>query len=203
MNKQIISAIVAGAAALTLTACGDNTGTVPAVPPTTAAPQPPIGVSAQHNGADITFAQNMIVHHSQAIDMAEMADGQAASPQVKDLAGKIAQAQEPEIGQMKNMLKAWSAPESNGMYHSGGSMPGMSMPGMMSEQQMGQMEQAQGAAFDRMFLQMMIEHHKGAIQMGQTEVGQGQNPQAKELAQKIISDQRQEISTMENLLKTV
>lgn len=206
--NRVLSMLAAGGAAIALTGCGTGTGTgpAPAEPPSAAvpAPAPAIEVSAEHNPADISFVQGMIPHHSQAIDMAELADQQAGSPQVKELAAKIEQAQDPEIEQMRNMLKAWGAPESGGT----GGMSGMghgsgSTAGMMSDQQMGQLEQAKGPDFDRLFLRMMIEHHKGAIAMSQTEGSQGQNPQAKALAEKIIKDQRAEISTMENLLKTV
>ncbi len=103
---------------------------------------------------------------------------------------------------MHGFLAAWGAPENppgsamSGMDHS--QMSGMS--GMMTEAQMQQLGQARGAAFDRMFLQMMIEHHKGAIEMARTELGSGQNPQAKQLAQTIIDAQQSEITEMQQLL---
>ena len=82
-------------------------------------------------------------------------------------------------------------------------MGGMPMPGMMGEAQMQQLAAQSGPAFDRMFLQMMVEHHNGAIQMAQTEQAQGLNPQAKQLAGAIVADQQQEISEMQALLSRV
>jgi uncharacterized protein (DUF305 family) len=138
--------------------------------------------------------------------MAEMAMTHAASPEVRELAGNIKQAQQPEIDQMTEWLKAWGAqvPSTStagmgGTDHGGGG----SMPGMMSAEQMNQMGQASGAQFDRMFLQMMIEHHEGAIEMAQAEVNDGENSDAQQLAQKIITDQQAEITQMQALLQKV
>jgi uncharacterized protein (DUF305 family) len=122
---------------------------------------------------------------------------------------------------MQAMLQSWGLPAQptssagtsgttgmNGM--NGGSSsapPGASgtsgMPGMMSDQQMQQLNAATGTAFDRMFLQMMIQHHTGAIDMSQTELRDGQSPDAKALAQKIIDAQRAEITQMQQLLTTI
>lgn len=76
------------------------------------------------------------------------------------------------------------------------------MPGMMSEEQMQALEGASGAAFDEMFLEMMIEHHTGAIQMAQTEQSDGQYPEAIDLAEQIEEGQTAEVETMQDLLGT-
>lgn len=196
-RKSVLGVLVTATAALALTACGDS-GTPSAGAPTSAAPVSPAAASAAHNAADIAFVQGMIPHHSQAVDMAKLAPAKAGNEQVKQLAARIEQAQGPEIAQMRGFLTAWSVPESPG------GMAGMSgMSGMMTDAQMQQLGQATGAAFDRMFLQMMTEHHKGAIQMAQTELASGQNPEAKALAQKIIADQQAEIAEMQRLLTSV
>jgi uncharacterized protein (DUF305 family) len=166
-------------------------------------------VPADHNPADVTFAQGMIPHHRQAIEMSRLAADRAASPRVKELAARIEQAQDPEIEQLTGMLETWGAPAPAasgepgmaGMDH-GGSGP-MSHPGtagMMSDQQMRQIEQATGPEFDTLFLRMMVEHHRGAIEMAGVELAQGRNPQARTLAQNITDDQRAEIATMDGLL---
>ena len=79
----------------------------------------------------------------------------------------------------------------------------MSMPGMMSGDQMQQLESASGAAFDKMFLELMIVHHQGAIEMAETEIADGSNPEAVALAQKIKSDQTAEIAEIQALLQTL
>lgn len=157
--------------------------------------------SASFNDADVTFAQSMIPHHQQAVQMAAMADGRAASTEVKDLASKIKAAQQPEIDTMTQWLTTWGKP-APGM-SMGAGMEGMNqsaMPGAMSDADMTAMGKAKGAAFDKQFLTMMISHHQGAIDMAKTEVAQGADTDAKALAQKIITDQQAEITTMQDLI---
>lgn len=152
---------------------------------------------ARHNDQDIAFAQCMIPHHQQAVDMADLAAGKASNAQVKDLAGRIKAAQDPEIQQLTGMLEKWGAPTEP-------SMPGMdhgdtSGEGMMSGEDMRQLEGATGAEFDRMWVQMMIEHHEGAVAMSKTELAQGGDAAAKDLARKIIDAQEAEIEEMRGL----
>jgi len=155
--------------------------------------------SAQdHNSADVTFATDMIPHHRQAVQMAEMAATRAESPEVLELAEEIAGAQEPEIETMSGWLEEWEEPLPEEM----GGMDMGGMPGMMSEEQMQGLEEASGLAYDEMFLEMMIEHHTGAIQMAQTEQSEGLYAEAIELAEQIESAQRDEIETMQDLLGT-
>ena len=211
MRYRVIGGVLAALTVAVVTAgCSDASST--SAPPTGSSAAPAASaagsapVAAEHNAADVTFAQSMIPHHSQAIAMARLAPSRAASQEVKDLATKIEQAQGPELDRMNQMLAAWGAPAPQPGSTSMPSMPGMggmSMPGMMGESQMQQLSTLSGAAFDRAFLQMMIEHHTGAIQMAQTEIGQGQNPQAKQLAQAIIGDQQAEITQMQGLLGRV
>lgn len=208
--KKMALATTAVTAALALSACGGgeatgSAGQAPPAPTSSAAGQQ---VSADHNEADIAFAQGMIPHHRQAVDMANLAADRAESDQVKQLATAIQQAQGPEIQQLQGFLAAWGAPESGGMPNMSQehNMPGMEqngmsgMSGMMSDQQMQQLEQASGVEFDRMWLEMMIAHHEGAVQMAQTELRDGRNPEAKALAQKIIDAQQTEITQMQEML---
>jgi len=131
--------------------------------------------------------------------MAQLAEQRASNAQVKQLATRIKQAQDPEIATMSGWLRQWGQPvPSPGMDH--GDHGG---PGMMSDQEMSDLESASGTDFDRMFLQMMIRHHQGAVEMANTEQQQGQNPQAKQLAAKIASDQTAEINEMQDLLTTI
>lgn len=165
-----------------------------------AAPESPEQTAAEFNHADVRFAQMMIPHHEQAVEMAELADGRAGE-EVQALAEEIEAAQGPEIEQMNDLLESWGEEpmdDMGGMDHDG--MDGMD--GMMSEQQMADLEQAEGDAFDTMFLEMMIEHHEGAIAMAETEIEKGANPEAQELAQEIIDAQRAEIEQMNDMLGT-
>ncbi|MER6974519.1 DUF305 domain-containing protein [Nocardioides sp. NPDC057767] len=188
MRKALMAATLA-AALVTLVACGseDNSAT-----------------STDHNDADVTFAQQMIPHHQQAIEMAEIAETRAESQEVKDLAADIEAAQGPEIETMTGWLESWGedVPDEGmpGMDH--GDMSSDEMTGMMSEEDMTELENASGAEFDQMFITMMIEHHEGAIEMAQTEQADGEFPDAKAMAADIETAQTEEIKTMQALLKS-
>ncbi|MCT2281211.1 DUF305 domain-containing protein [Micromonospora chalcea] len=183
--------------------------------------------TANFNDADVMFAQMMIPHHQQAVAMAELAPTRANDPELKDLAAKIKAAQDPEISTMKGWLTSWGKPTEApgghnmpGMSSSPGhNMPGMSsspdhnmpgmnspmpsssgMPGMMSDKEMEELKAAKGTEFDKMFAEMMIAHHNGAIEMAKTEQANGSNPDAKALAAKIAADQEAEVQTLQKIL---
>lgn len=187
MRKSLLGVLAAAAVAVTLGACGG-----PATGPATD--------RARHNDADVAFVQGMIPHHGQAVAMAALAGRQAGSEQVRTLATRIERAQGPEIAQMRGFLAAWGVPE-----NAAGEMPGMNhgqaggTAGIMTGAQMQQLGKARGAAFDRAFLEMMIEHHRGAVQMARTELATGQNREVRELAQTIVDAQQSEISEMQEL----
>ena len=198
-------ALAAGALALSLalTACG---GSAAPTSTTSAGGAPsasaPAGVSEEHNDADIRFAQGMIPHHRQAVEMAAIAVDRTENPEVKALAEQIQAAQDPEIETMTGFLETWGAevPAEGGMDHSDmGGMPDMS--GMMTPEQMDELQGATGAAFDTAFLQTMIMHHEGAVTDAQRELAEGVNPQAKDLATQIVTAQTAEIEQMQQLLQ--
>ncbi len=154
-----------------------------------------IPASADFNAADVAFAQGMIPHHEQAVEMAEAAASRAESPEVEDLATRIEAAQGPEIEQMQGWLDDW------GQDDDGGRPGGMgSMPGMMGDDDMGQMMDMSGVDFDEMFLEGMIRHHEGAIEMATDELADGENDEALALAEQIIDAQEAEITEMQALL---
>lgn len=169
--------------------------------------------SAQFNDADLMFAQMMIVHHQGAIEMAELVPDRAASTDVKDLGEQIKQAQAPEIELMNTWIQSWTgqAPTTDddmggmgGMDHGnmGGSDDSTGMPGMMTPEQMTALTDATGPEFDTLFLELMIEHHQGAITMAETEIASGINPDALALAAQIVTDQTAEIAVMQKLLQS-
>ena len=186
MRKTLTAALLA-ASLLTLAACGNDD-------------EPDTG--AGHNDADVTFAQQMIPHHQQAIEMSELAETRAGSPEVKDLAADIKGAQDPEIETMTGWLESWGEDvpggDMSGMDHD--DMSSDDMAGMMSEEEVAELEGASGTEFDRMFLTMMIEHHEGAIEMAKTEQEDGEYPDAIALAEEIEKAQTEEITTMNELL---
>lgn len=196
---------VAGTAivvSLTLAACSGGGTTAPDATPTSAASTSPATgeAGATHNDADTMFAQMMIVHHEGAIEMADLAIEQAESEEVRSLAEGISAAQGPEIEKMTSWLETWGEETSpmGGMDHGG-----MDMDGMSQEEAMAELADLSGADFDRRFLELMIAHHEGAVEMAQAELQDGQDPQALALAEQIVADQEAEIDEMQQLLSTI
>lgn len=199
------AALIAAAAAVTigLAACsaGDSSSDDQTAASTTTAA-----------ASDIAFAQSMIPHHQQAVAMADLAldPARGASEQVRSMAVQIRAAQDPEIEQMTGWLQQWGAPtampgaasadQMEGMDHSGHDMGGLAVSGMMSQEQMDLLDGTSGAAFDQMWLQMMVEHHQGAVAMAQQAVTATQDPRVAALADSVIAGQTAEIATMRGLL---
>ncbi|GGM89958.1 hypothetical protein GCM10011609_28530 [Lentzea pudingi] len=203
MKKSLIGFGVAGVVAVALLAgCGSGNDMAGMQHGSTTTPPSSTAEQDGHNEQDVKFAQDMIGHHQQALDMAAMVPGKSTNPKVTDLAKRIAAAQDPEIKTMTEWLTEWgAAPAST-------SMPGMdhgsghgSMPGMMTAEEMAKLNGATGAEFDRMWLDMMIKHHQGAVEMAKTEQEKGASADAKKLAQDIIAAQQAEITEMQALLK--
>ncbi|CCF64781.1 DUF305 domain-containing protein [Nocardia cyriacigeorgica] len=142
----------------------------------------------------MTFLQMMYPHHDQAVEMAELVPTRSQDQQVIDLAAGIKAAQQPEMTQIQSLLASAGKPDpaDGTMNHD--------MPGMMSPEQMSSLGAMSGPEFDKMWLQMMIDHHRGAVEMAQTEIASGTNPQAKQMAETIVATQQQEIAQMETLL---
>jgi uncharacterized protein (DUF305 family) len=150
--------------------------------------------TADVNEADAMFVSAMIVHHEQAIEMSDvLLEKEGVDEEVATLAEKIKAAQEPEIDTMTSWLADWGVEAMEGMDHGG----------MMSEDDMAALEAATGADASALFLEQMIEHHQGAIDMAHDEADGGQNADAVELAEKIIADQTEEIVTMQELLASL
>ncbi len=190
---------VALAATSLLVACGtDRPGTG-----TAGAEDSPAAVTTAADAGDVAFAQMMIPHHQQAVEMADLALDEAESPDVVALAEQIQGAQQPEIDQMTVWLQAWGAPVPSpdaAVDHSGHDMAGMSGgTGMMTEQQMDDLAAASGVDFDQMWLGMMIAHHEGAIVMSRQVLETTSDPQVEQMAEAIIDGQSAEIVTMQQL----
>ena len=196
--RRLTAPTLALALVVTLAACGsDNSSTA-----NSAAAESSTGsVSAVAlNAADIEFAQGMIAHHEQAIEMAEIAldPNVGASPEVVDLATRIKGAQDPEVELMTGWLTAAGEPVSMDASE-GHDMS--SMEGMMTAEQMDAMAAMTGTDFDQAWLQMMIAHHKGAVSQSQTVKAKGSNADVLALADTIIKAQQAEITEMQALLQ--
>ncbi|MCX5582949.1 DUF305 domain-containing protein [Streptomyces erythrochromogenes] len=193
-RRRLAVAGAVAAGALLLAACGD--GDSASSPASSTQATAPVSAGA-FNDADVTFAQGMIPHHQQALEMAGLADGRAEDQEIKTLAGQIEKAQDPEITTLRSWLTAWGKPESPAAGHGGGHG---GMPGMMSEQEMKDLTAAKGKDFDRKFAQLMVAHHNGAVEMAKTELKDGSNADAKKLADAIIKAQSAEITQLQSIL---
>lgn len=224
MKRTLVLSTLAVASTLALAACGEATesgntdattsatSTATTTPETTSATTATTEadgeISADHNDADIMFAQMMIPHHQQAVEMSEMLLAKEGIPaQVVEFAQGVIDAQGPEIDRMNAMLEAWGqqpVTDSGGMDH--GEMGGMDhgemggMSGMMSQEDMTALEEAQGTEAARLYLEQMTAHHEGAVDMARDEVADGQNPHAITLAEQVINDQEVEIAQMQQML---
>jgi uncharacterized protein (DUF305 family) len=158
------------------------------------------GSSDAHNAADVAFATDMIPHHGQAIEMATMALTRSTNPEVRALATSIKGAQQPEILKMSGWLRQWKEPVPSA---SMGAMQGMHVKGMMTEADMTKLNKASGAEFDKMWLSMMTDHHRGAIDMANSELAAGADSSAKALAKAIVKGQSAEVATMTRLLSSM
>ena len=200
MNKKILTLSGAAmAAVITLAGCstpgGSTAGTSTSPSETSAAATTP--AAADHNATDTMFAQMMIPHHAQAVEMSDMIlEKQDIPADVTALASQIKAAQAPEIEKMSGWLKSWNESATA----SAGAHAGHGMSGMMSADDLKKLDAAQGTEAAKLFLTQMIAHHEGAVMMAKTEQSGGQNPEAVELSKTIITAQEKEIQEMKDLL---
>lgn len=206
MNKKqltLTGAALAGLLALTGCASNSGSGSMPGMdhgnssaPASSSAASP--NSSNEHNAADTMFAQMMIPHHAQAVDMSDAMLAKKDVPAaVADLASKIKAAQAPEIAKMTAWLTAWKESATT----PAGGHGAHSMDGMMSEADLQKLDAAQGTDAAKLFLTQMIAHHEGAVTMAKTETTQGQNSEAVQLSKEIVAAQEQEIQEMKDLLE--
>jgi uncharacterized protein (DUF305 family) len=192
---------------------------------TRSSPQPVTGDQAVHSArgetradsagesytaADVHFMSAMIGHHAQAIMMAGMAPTHGASASVRTLAERIVNGQQDEIATMQQWLRdrGRTVPEARAtgamaMHGAGHSTHDMLMPGMLTEAQLKQLDQARGTEFDRLFLNFMIQHHRGAVSMVKDlfgSQGAAQDDTVFKFASDVNVDQITEIARMERML---
>lgn len=146
------------------------------------------------NSADFRYAQMMIEHHAQALVMTELAPERASRSTVKRLAERIAAGQKPEIGAMEGWLKRNGGDKRKQHHdHSG-------MPGMATEAQLKELRGAEGKAFDKLFLELMITHHQGAITMATEALTEGNDIFVEEMASDVVAQQTVEIDRMRGMM---
>ena len=191
--KRIAAVLAAAATVIALSSCSttrEDRG----------APESPAAsadMESGHNTDDVMFAQMMIPHHQQAVELAALVPDRSTNPQVQQLAAAIAGQQQPEINAMKAMLAQWEV-DSSEMPHQGAH--GMTMSGMVDEATMVRLSALKGAEFDSLWLTSMIGHHEGAIEMADVEIADGSNVDMVGLARAIVTAQQGEIDQMKQIL---
>ena len=180
-----------------------------------AAPQNP-----GNNSADAGFARDMQVHHSQAVEMSRVVRDQTDDVVIRTIAYDIAMTQQHQVGQMYAWLEEWGLPQSTdadrmawmaGSGHSahaeddanddGGTVAADGlMPGMATPEEMQALSEATGEDAERLYLELMIDHHTAGVDMAQAGVELADEAEVRELAQKMAASQATEIAAMEDLL---
>lgn len=197
-TRTILAASAALVAALTLASCAATESASMSEPAASAPATEAETDATEFNEADIMFAQMMIPHHLQAVEMSDTLLAKTGiSAETVALAEEIKAAQEPEIAQLNALLVAWGFDEMTAV----DDMAGMDHSSdMMTDDDMTALDAATGPAAERLFLEQMIKHHESAIDMASPQVIDGKNADAVELAESIEGAQQKEISTMKKLL---
>ncbi|WP_449065961.1 DUF305 domain-containing protein [Planomonospora algeriensis] len=185
-------------ALILLTACGggDDPEAAPGAgtggtPVPTASAQP----TTDFNDADVAFARMMIPHDEQAVQLAGIAAGRAADPELGALAAEIGRERGQEIAAMTGWLAAW------GKTTASAGPGGQDIPGRVSEAGMAGLRRAEGAEFDRRFAELMIDHDRGAVEMAVTEQEEGLNPAARRFAETVEASRQAEIVRLEKAIR--
>ncbi len=205
-TRELIVGARIGAAVLAvvaLTGCGGDLVTTgpttgaagklsSSAPAASAAPSSP---ATPHNAADIAFASRMIPHDVQALAATKMVDTKATKAELKSIASAMNKTELPEIESLSQWLTSWGQPVPTGMIATGQGALGI------TEDDLSRLSKTQGAAFDTLWLNTMITHQQNAVTLAKAEVAQGQSPEAKALAQKIVTDRQARVATLKSLLK--
>ena len=196
VTRRVAAALAAATAALLLSSCSSpasdgHTGHEHTNEPVIT------GQPAGYNADDVAFATNMIPHHQQAVDLSAMVPDRSTNAGLVALAQQISAAQQPEINVMKVFLVQWNENPDTNSGHAG---HGNAMQGMVDATTMTKLESLTGAEFDKLWLESMIGHHQGAIEMAKAEIANGDNVDAKNLAKNIVTTQEAEIGQMKQMV---
>lgn len=201
--RRALVALAVVALAATAAACSNDDTAVSGDNQTSNSAVEDAGRPDDVNDADVEFVRAMIPHHEQAVEMSDMVIERGADPSVIALAEQIRDAQGPEIEQMSGWLEEWGVPADTqpegGHGEHGGAKESSAGDGMMTTEEMDEMASVAGAELDRAFLEMMIRHHEGAIDMAQVELDDGSNEAVLAVARNIVDTQQAEIDQMTSM----
>ena len=215
LRHAVIRAVAGAAAVVALVGCASEEAT-PAAP---SAPVVQLGAPGEtnrtlspddiaaleapgHVEADVTFVRTMLYHHAQAMAMTAMVEERTTTRDIRLLSARMGATQEGEIEQLESWLAARNETVRDPAAEEHGHESMGDMPGMLTAAEMERLEAAEGAEFDRLFLELMIKHHEGAIAMVYDLYGSGggQESEVDSIARHVDSDQSIEISRMQRML---
>jgi uncharacterized protein (DUF305 family) len=161
----------------------------------------------EDTSAEAGFARDMSVHHEQAVELAFIVRDRTDDPEIRAMAYDIINTQRAQIGMFSGWLQQWDLPQSSTappmawVDQEHGSMAGMDgMPGMASDEQVDELRAAKGVEAERLFLELMIEHHKGGVEMAKAVLPLTDRDEVAYIADTIVKSQEAEIATMEQML---
>jgi uncharacterized protein (DUF305 family) len=152
--------------------------------------------STSHNTADIAFAQKMIPHHQQAVEMSAMVPGHSTNHGLVVMAKHIQLDQQAQIDTLTELLEQWGVPVGRQGHKHGD----MAVDGMVDQATINQLPSLSGEAFDALWIRSMVTHHRGAVSMASEEIAAGENPDAVRMAKIIVTTQQREIAYLNHLL---
>lgn len=193
-STRIVASLVALATAAVVSSCSGKADEPRGQASSTTASEQ----VAAHNADDVTFAQMMIPHHQQALELSALVPDRSTNPAVVKLAATISAEQQPEINTMRALLLQWDVDPNTAPDHSGHGA--MGMQGMVDDATMTKLQSLNGPEFDTLWLQSMINHHQGAIEMAKVEIANGQSADMVTLAKSIVTAQQAEIDEMKQML---
>jgi len=158
------------------------------------------GMKMQDMPYDLHFIDMMVMHHHQGIDMAKLVDGRSTNPKVKAFAAKTSEAQQKDLDELRSLRDRWYADKPVMDMSQMHNMPDMKMDMKMDmEGEMAKLRAAKGAAFDRMFLDMMIHHHQMALNMSKEAITKAEHAEIKEFARRGLTQQQAELAEITKL----
>ena len=200
--SRFAAAIAALVLAVALAACSSPAESSDSGPTDPLAAEPVItGEPAGFNAADVAFATNMVPHHKQAVDLSTMVPERTNNPELVELADRITATQVPEINILNVFLVQWNENPEIGSADENAHHEGHAMQGMVDDATMARLKTLQGPEFDRLWLQSMISHHQGAIEMAEAEIADGKNVDAVAMAEMMATTQKAEIEQMKKMLE--
>lgn len=188
-----VVAVAALAIALSFSACSSPSANRHIQPTSTEPTQVPAG----YNGDDVAFANNIITHHEQGIDVSSLVPQRSTDADVVAFAAKTAAALQSDVAVLRALLVQWTQ---NPDTKAGGGGHGVTMKGIIADASIAKLNALRGSKFDTLWLQSMTNFDQGAVEMANAEIANGKNIDAIGLAKQIVKAQQEQIGEINRML---